>query len=100
MDFLVRVYFPVMKTRPKLHGEVMVYLAYTASVSQHRSQDNNSNRPGPQRQELMQRPWTSGANWHVPCGLFSLFLIELRTNRRRVMPVSHNRLGPPTSKTN
>jgi hypothetical protein len=52
----------------------MVYLAYS-STSQfiiEGSQDRNSSRAGTWRQELMQRPWRSTANWLPFHGLLNL----------------------------
>jgi len=62
-------------------GKERVYLAYTSTslFFTEGSQDRNSSRAGPWRQELMKRPWRDAAYWLAHHGLLSLFYYRTRT---------------------
>ena len=65
----------------KQDGEDRVYSAFisTSQSTMKGSQDRNSNRAGPWRQELMQRPWRGAAYWLFLGACSVCFLIENRT---------------------
>jgi hypothetical protein len=57
-------------------GKEMIYLAYLSTLLFIIKANQDSNRAGTWRQELMQRPWRSAAYWLAPHGLLSLLSLE------------------------
>ena len=66
-------------------GKERVYWAYISTLWSiiERSQERNSNRAGPWRQKLMQRPWRGVAYWFALHGLVSLLSYRTEDHQAR-----------------